>query len=157
MAIFVGTHENKVDRKGRVSVPAKYRDQLAGQEFHGVYIFPHHKYPALIGCGWDQMQQFIEDLEQYDEFSEEYEERAQILFADAEQLAFDGEGRIMLTPDLMAHAGIADRAAFVAQGKTFHIWNPETYAEHRAATRKRAVEKGVTISARRRRDKEAAA
>ena len=46
------------------------------------------------------------------------------MLADARQLAFDGEGRIVLPGDLAAFASIADECAFVGQGRHFYICEP---------------------------------
>ena len=40
MALFIGTHENKIDRKGRVSLPADYRAELPSEDDRTIYIFP---------------------------------------------------------------------------------------------------------------------
>ena len=50
MALFLDTFVNKLDRKGRVSVPAAYRQQLASQPFQGIIALPSFKHPA-IHCG----------------------------------------------------------------------------------------------------------
>ena len=47
MELFVGKHFNKVDKKGRVSVPKPFRSALYKQTFKGVYVFPQFKYSAL--------------------------------------------------------------------------------------------------------------
>jgi len=57
MALFVGTVVNKVDRKGRVSVPASFRSTLAGQSFGGIVPFPSFKQKALECCAIDFMEQ----------------------------------------------------------------------------------------------------
>jgi MraZ protein len=142
--VFVGSaNANKVDRKGRVSVPASFRKAVAGQEFHGIYVYPHHARPALVAFGDERMAKYMNDLEQLDEFSDEYEELAQVIFSDAEPLSFDGEGRIMLPKHLMEQVGITETAAFVGRGPTFEIMDPDTYAEQRDAARERARKKGV--------------
>jgi len=148
VAIFVGTHENKVDRKGRVSVPAKFRDAVSGQSFHGVVIYPHYELPALEGCGMDQMETYVAQMDSYDLFSSEHEDLATILFADSEQLAFDGEGRIMLPEAFRSHAGIGERAVFAGKGRKFQIWAPEAFARERDSARQRAREKGLTLPLR---------
>lgn len=145
MALFVGTHENKVDRKGRVSVPAKFREAVAGQSFHGVVVYRQHALPALEGCGMDQLEEFVERMEAYDMFSSEHEDMATVLFAESEQLAFDGEGRIMLPPAFMAYAGIGERALFAGKGKRFQIWEPSAYAAERDRARQNVREKGMTL------------
>lgn len=148
MAVFVGTHDNKVDRKGRVSVPAKFREAVAGQSFHGVVIYRHYDLPALEGCGMDQMEAYVEQMEAFDLFSNEHEDLATILFAESEQLSFDGEGRIMLPGHFMEYVGITDRALFAGKGKKFQIWEPQAYADEREAARQRAREKGLTLPQR---------
>ena len=50
-----------------------------------------------------------------------------MLFADARPLAFDVTGRIVIPADLLAHAGITDRAVFVGRGNSFQIWNPDAF------------------------------
>lgn len=145
VAIFVGTHDNKVDRKGRVSVPAKFRDAVAGQSFHGVVVYRHYELPALEGCGMDQMEAYVEQMDAFDLFSNEHEDLTTILFAESEQLSFDGEGRIMLPQHFLEYAGIGERAVFAGKGKRFQIWEPETYAAEREKARQRAREKGLTL------------
>ena len=142
--VFVGSAKaNKVDRKGRVSVPAAFRKAVAGQEFHGIYVYAHHKRPALVAFGEERMTKYMNEIEQLDEFSDEYEELAQVIFSDAEPLSFDGEGRIMLPKDQMEHAGISEQAAFVGRGPTFEIMDPDTYAVQRDSARARATRKGI--------------
>ncbi len=142
--VFVGSAKaNKVDRKGRVSVPAAFRKAVAGQEFHGIYVYAHHKRPALVAFGEERMAKYMNEIEQLDEFSDEYEELAQVIFSDAEPLSFDGEGRIMLPKHQMDHAGITETAAFVGRGPTFEIMDPDIYAEQREAARERAARKGI--------------
>lgn len=148
MAIFVGTHENKVDRKGRVSVPSKFRDAVSGQSFHGVVIYPHYDLPALEGCGMDQMEAYVEQMDSFDLFSSEHEDLATILFAGAEQLAFDGEGRIMLPAPFLAHAGIGERAVFAGKGRKFQIWAPDAFTRERDSAQQRARDKGLTLPLR---------
>ena len=145
VAIFVGTHENKVDRKGRVSVPAKFREAVSRQSFHGVVIYRHYELSALEGCGMEQMESYVEQMDTYDLFSSEHEDLATILFADSEQLAFDGEGRIMLPAAFMDYAGIGERAVFAGKGRKFQIWSPEAFARERESAHQRAREKGLTL------------
>src|ERR1700732_1459657 len=94
VALFLSTFVNKVDRKGRVSVPASFRAALAGQSFAGIVAFRSFKTAAIEGSGIDRIEEMSARLDTLDQFSEEYESLASI-FADAQQLPFDGEGRII--------------------------------------------------------------
>jgi MraZ protein len=137
VALFLSTHVNKVDRKGRVSVPATFRAALAGQRFPGIIVFPSFRAAALDGSGEDRIEEMMARLDRLEQFSDEYENLSS-LFAEAQRLPFDPEGRVILPPDLAEYAGITETAAFVGLGPSFQIWEPQRFAEHRAAMRERA-------------------
>lgn len=144
MALFLSTFVNKVDRKGRVSVPATFRAALVNQSFNGIVAFRSFKHPTIDGSGMDRLEMMSASLETVEQFSEDYDSLAAI-FAEAQQLAFDGEGRIVLSESLIDHAGITESAAFVGLGPTFQIWEPERHKVHQAEMRERAKRQGVTL------------
>lgn len=148
MALFLSTYVNKVDRKGRVSVPASFRAALAGQSFAGIIAFRSFKTAAIEGSGIDRIEEMSARLDALEQFSEDYESLASI-FADAQQLPFDGEGRVVLPEELVAHAEITDSAAFVGLGRTFQIWEPEAHKRHQSEMRERAKRQGTTLPAAR--------
>ena len=119
MALFIDTFVNKIDRKGRVSVPATFRATLAEQTFQGIVAFPSFKLQALQCAGMDWMQSLIDSTQNVDLFSQEHDDLTAALFPDAKQLAFDGEGRIMLPEALCAHAKLTEMAAFAGRGRYF--------------------------------------
>ena len=57
MALFLSTTINKIDKKGRVSVPASLRAALQLQDFSGVVLFRSLIHPILEGCSYDRMVQ----------------------------------------------------------------------------------------------------
>jgi len=145
MALFLSTTTNKVDAKGRVSVPAAFRAALAGQSFHGIIALPSFKYAAIQCGGMEWMEQLSTGVDAYDVFSDEHDTLTATLFANAQQLAFDGEGRIVLPAALVEHADISQQAAFVGRGPLFEIWQPEAFAEYQSEARRRAAEQGLTL------------
>jgi MraZ protein len=144
VALFLSTFVNKVDRKGRVSVPASFRAALTGQSFAGIVAFRSFKTAAIEASGIDRIEEMSARLDALDQFSEDNESLASI-FADAQQLAFDSEGRILLPQPLAEHAGIVESAAFVGLGRTFQIWEPEAHKAHQAELRERAKRQGTTL------------
>lgn len=139
MELFLSTYTNKVDRKGRVSVPATFRSCLATHRHpNTVILFPSLKLDAIEGSGSDYMEELQSRVNQLDPLSEEYDDLT-LMFADAHQLAIDGDGRIVLPEILKEHAEITDEAAFVGRGATFQVWQPARYAAHRDASRERAL------------------
>jgi MraZ protein len=148
MALFLATYINKVDRKGRVSVPASFRTALADQSFGGIVTFRSYKYPALDAFGADRMERLSASIDDLALFSEQQDDLAATIFADAQQLPFDSDGRIVLPESLAAHAGIRDRAAFVGRGPSFQIWEPEAFQRFQAEARDRVRRAGVTLKLR---------
>ncbi len=148
VAVFIGTFENKVDRKGRVSVPAPFRAALQGQVFQGIIAFRSYRAPAIEACGMDFMTRLNESVSDIDLFSETHDDLATTIFADSHQLALDGDGRIMMPAELAEHAGITDRAAFVGKGPIFQIWEPGQLDDHKQQARDRARSQGLTLPLR---------
>jgi DNA-binding transcriptional regulator/RsmH inhibitor MraZ len=105
VALFLSTFVNKVDRKGRVSVPAPFRAALAGQNFAGIIVYPGINFSAIEASGIDRAEELSRRIEILPEFSDE-REAISAIFADMHELPFDGEGRIMLPPELCEHAQI---------------------------------------------------
>ena len=145
MALFLSTTINKVDRKGRVSVPAAFRAVLSGQAFHGIVAFPSFKHPAVQCGGMDWIEKLGAGVDAFDMFSDEHDTLTAALFANAQQLAFDGEGRVMLPEALVAHADLSEQAAFVGRGPLFEVWNPEAFNAYQADAVRQAAEKGLTL------------
>ena len=145
MALFLSTFVNKVDSKGRVSVPATFRAVLSQQSFSGVVAFPSLVYAAVEGSGIDRFERLAEGIDDLNPFSDEHDDFSKAIFGKAHQLPFDGEGRIIIPENLLAHAGITERAAFVGQGRRFQIGEPDSFAEHEAQAVERAKRDRATL------------
>jgi MraZ protein len=125
---FLSTIVNKLDAKGRVSVPAPFRQILAQQNLHGFYCFPSFVAPALEGFGEELLAGIQQRLSAADPFfSEDYDAQAQAVVGETQLLNFDDEGRVRLPDELIAHAGIKDRVTFVGMIQKFQIWEPERF------------------------------
>jgi MraZ protein len=147
MPLLVGQHTNRIDRKGRVSVPKQFRDFCEGRGgYAGIYVYPSPKLPAIEGCDEQYMQRLIESIGKLPLFSEEQNDLAAVLLGSAYALSFDPEGRITLPPDLVAHAALDGEAAFVGRGLTFQIWHPEAFKALRDKALKGIQERGTTLS-----------
>ena len=143
-ALFLSTFINKIDSKGRVSVPASFRIALNGQASNGIVAYPSIKFDAIEAAGPDRFEELAARVDRLPEFSDERDSLSSIL-ADAQSLPFDTEGRIMLSQKLVDHAGLGSSAAFVGLGRTFQIWDPERFAHHQAEMRDRARQRGLTL------------
>ncbi len=130
-AAFFGSSEHKVDRKGRVSIPAAFRQELTGQTFAGIVAFPSRRGAAIEACGADEMTQKIKAMD-FDLLENTAADEPPAIYYDLQRLPFDPEGRIILPASLREFAGIEDQTKFVGIGKTFQIWSPRVLTEHRA-------------------------
>jgi MraZ protein len=148
MTLFLSTYVNKLDKKGRVSVPASFRLALTGQAFPGIVAFRSYKLPTIEGMGIDRMQRLSDSVDQLDLFSDAQDDLAATIFADSHMLSFDGDGRIILSSLLLDHAQIKDAIAFVGRGATFQIWNPDAFQSHQQKARQRVQDKQATLKLR---------
>jgi MraZ protein len=147
VALFASTFFNKIDRKGRVSVPAPFRAALMGQPFAGIVAFRSLKYSALDAGGYDQLEEIAKSLDELPGLSDERDALASMI-SDAHQLPFDSEGRVGLPQSLLAYAGIHDNVAFVGIGHSFQIWDPEAFHRHQDEMRDRVRQRGFTLPPR---------
>jgi MraZ protein len=134
---FVSHYMLRLDAKGRISVPASFRAVLARDGFDGLYCYPALDRPALDAGGNALLAEIQALIAGYSPYSEQREQFALSLYGTSETLKIDGEGRVVLTESLKAHAGIIDAASFVGLGHKFRIWEPGRFrAELAEATEK---------------------
>jgi MraZ protein len=144
VALFVSSFTNKIDRKGRVSVPAPYRQVLAAKGSDMVVLYPHPKHEAIEGSGMDWLDDYFARLAQLPEYDED-RDALQSLFSQVNQVTPDGEGRIILPDILIGRAGLSENAIFVGAGAKFEIWEPGRYAEHLGRQQARLRERNLTV------------
>ena len=124
--VFVGTFRHSIDEKNRMAIPAKWRAAAKGaQEFY-VLPLPNQHLFALPESAMDKMLERVDDIS-----IGEYERRnvLRLITGDAHGTPCDSQGRIMLTEELMKHAGIEDEAVLVGVLKGFEIWSPARLEE----------------------------
>lgn len=127
MSVFLYHHKNKVDAKGRVSLPADFRAAVADSGFSGVFLNIAIDPDCIEGFGQNRLQDIIDMIDGLPDFDEEREEIESTYFSASQPLLFDSDGRIVLSQALRDHAGIGDMAMFVGMGRHFQIWSPEVY------------------------------
>lgn len=130
---FVSNTINRVDKKGRVSIPAGFRTVLGGQSILHLILSVEH--PVAEAGGSDFVDMNMQRLSQMDPFSEEYEMWSFCMIGDADELKIDTEGRIILSDHIREHTGITDAVAFVGRGPFFQLWEPERFRTYREEAR----------------------
>ncbi len=145
MALFLSTYINRVDKKGRVCVPASFRTAL---EQPSLVIFKSSNHDALEGFSVSRMEELSMRLDQFDVFSDAQDDIATAIFAESLPLNIDGDGRIVLPQDLLNFADIDDEAAFVGMGAKFQIWSPKKLDERKNNARQTVKTQKLTLPAK---------
>ena len=139
---FLSTFTNKIDAKGRISVPADFRAVLTKRGSGGLVLGPSERCAALEGGGEDYLKDIQKQIDSLPPFSPERQFLIDAKMPALRHLTPDGEGRIMITliDQLEAHTGLAcpGQAVFVGRGNHFQIWHPDAWAERQREANNRA-------------------
>lgn len=141
MALFLSTFVNKLDKKGRISVPAQFRAYLSDENFSGVILYESFINPSIEGCNIERIKKLSNAIDDLDPFCEDRDSFATAILAGSIQISMDSDGRIILPDNLIEIANLKDKAIFVGKGKTFEIWQPEKFSDYMYCAKQRAKEK----------------
>ena len=136
--MFLSTYENKLDKKGRVSVPASFRSHLSNLGYNGVICYPSFNNSSIEVCSQDRIEKLSNTIDTLNPFEDKRDYFATSVLSESINLQFDSEGRISLTDKLLDHAKIKKNILFVGLGKTFQIWEPRLFEKFKILARKKA-------------------
>ena len=138
--MFLSSYENKLDKKGRVSVPATFRSHLSSLGYNGFICYPSFNHSALEACSQDRIEKLSNTIDSLNPFEEKRDYFATSILSESVNLQFDTEGRVSLTEKLLKHANINSNVLFVGLGKTFQIWEPKIFEKFKVVARKKAYQ-----------------
>ena len=136
--MFLSSHENKVDKKGRVSVPASFRSYITNLGYNGFICYPSFNYSAIEACSQNRIEQIADSIDALNPFEEKRDVFATSVLSESSNVQFDSEGRVTISEKLLDHAKIKNLMLFVGQGKTFQIWEPKAFERFKLQARKKA-------------------
>ena len=138
--MLLSSYENKIDKKGRVSVPVTFRSHLSSLGFNGFVGYPSFNHAALEACSQDRIEKLSNTIDSLNPFEEKRDFFATSILSESENLNFDTEGRVSITEKLLNHAKIKNYVLFVGLGKTFQIWEPSNFEKFKIVARKKAFQ-----------------
>ena len=138
--MFLSSYENKLDKKGRVSVPASFRSHLSSLGYNGFIAYPSFNHEALEACSEDRIEKLSKTIDSLNPFEEKRDYFATSILSESVSLQFDSEGRVLLVDKLIDHARIKNNILFVGLGKTFQIWEPSSFEKFKIVARKKAYQ-----------------
>jgi MraZ protein len=155
MTQFLGTHKGKLDKKGRISVPAQFRAVLEALGTADIVLFPSFRHPCIEAWPAPAFAALSAGHTRLDVFSDASDNLAAALFATAHPARPDGEGRLVLPEDLVAEAGLSEAVSFIGANQCFQIWDTERALAHIRDARARARDFRLTLPSPGRGDGEA--
>jgi MraZ protein len=130
VVLFLSSYINKIDKKGRVSIPAQFRAALGNQSFQGVIAYGSFINDCVEACGVERIEYLNKTIDNLDPYSDARDAFATAILGGSIQLPFDKEGRVILPTELVEIANLEDQACFVGKGSTFEIWEPKKFHEY---------------------------
>lgn len=127
MVEFEGVASVSLDSKGRLVVPARYRDQIArlsatvvvtADPLKCLMLYPH--------AAWLPLRDKLAALS---DLGLRTRSLKQVMLGYAQEFEFDSAGRILLTPDLREFAGLDKSVKLVGQGNRIELWDAARWAE----------------------------
>ena len=123
--MFLGTYEPKLDEKGRVILPARFREDMEGgivltrgQE-HCIYAFPAQEF-----------EQMTVELRRAPLSSKQARDYIRVLLSGAYKEVPDKQGRITLPPDLRKYAGLDRELTVIGAGSRAEIGNSQAWNDY---------------------------
>lgn len=146
MSRFLSSATNKIDAKGRVSVPAPFRSVLTSLGIEELYCFQDFHFPAINIGGPDLLMRFERQLENLDPFSLEANRISLVVHGGGVFMRLDQEGRLSVTDFIRSHTGIAGEVTFAGRSDYFQVWRPEDFSAAQMAAREELRKRGLNPS-----------
>ncbi len=125
MDLFVSRFTNKIDKKGRVSLPSSFRNVLPKSNKNEIILYKSIKTNSIEGCGVERLKEIAKRINNLDFFSEDYDDFSTSIFSEIIPTKIDSEGRFLISEELKNFANLKNEATFFGQGYYFQIWNPK--------------------------------
>ena len=100
MNLFLSQYVNKIDKKGRVSLPSEFRNILPIENKNELILFKSLKFSAIDGCNYERINKIAERIDKLDLFSDDQDDFSTSIFSEIVPTNLDKEGRFLI-PELL--------------------------------------------------------
>ena len=146
MNLFLSHYTNKLDKKGRVSLPSSFRSVLPKENKNEIILFKSLKYKSIEGCSSQRISKIANRIDKLDIFSDDQEDFSTSIFSEIVSTNLDKEGRFIIPEKLKEYSNINNEAAFIGQGHYFQIWEPKAAVARQRQSRERLISEKKTLS-----------
>ena len=140
---FLSHATNRIDSKGRVSVPSMFRSALSALDIRELYCFQDFVFPAISAGGPELLDRFERQISGEDPFSPQANQMSLLVHGGGVFMKLDQEGRLMVTDFIRDFTGIDTEVTFVGRADHFQLWAPHVFAETQAAAREERRLRGL--------------
>lgn len=144
--MFLGVNALNLDAKGRLAIPAKYRDDLADCCASRVVATISPWDNCLLLYPDSEWREIARKVSRLPNAKRQNQLLQRLLLGHATELEMDGQGRILLAPALREYASLDKRVALVGQGHKFEIWSEQVWLDKRDAWLAEANDPGSILS-----------
>ena len=131
--MFRGRYDHTIDPKGRLSIPARYREELAARTVTTLVLSEgDHCVSAYPLDEWEKLE---ESLRQQSPFLPERRSVVRLIVASAKECPVDRAGRTLVPPELRDFAGLRKDVVIAGALESFEIWSRERWIDHRQSLR----------------------
>lgn len=129
---FRGSFEHTVDEKGRVSIPAKFREIVLGLQDDRLVLtkFIIDSYRCLDVYPQVEWERFEDELDKKPRFDEDFLKLENFYLSSAQDCIVDKQGRILLPPMLREYAGLKKDVMFTGARQKFRIWDKDIWQKY---------------------------
>ncbi|MGB1008779.1 MAG: division/cell wall cluster transcriptional repressor MraZ [Thiolinea sp.] len=125
--MFRGISNISIDAKGRLSMPAKYRDAITESALGQIVITVDHSDKCLLVYPMDQWEKVERTLMGLPNMNRRVRNMQRLILGHASELELDGQGRILLPAPLREYAGLGKKAVLVGQATKFELWDADVW------------------------------
>ena len=145
MDLFISKFINKIDKKGRVSLPSSFRNVLPKSNRNEIILYKSLKTPSIEGSGVGRLKEISKRINNLDFFSEDYDDFSTSIFSEIITTNIDKEGRFVIPEELKNFANIKSEIGFFGQGHYFQIWEPKAGLRNSELARKRLLQEKKSL------------
>ena len=145
MDLFVSQFVNKIDKKGRVSLPSLFRNVLSKNNKNEIILFKSLKFKSIEGCSSERINKIANKIDELDIFSDDQDDFATSIFSEIIPTNLDKEGRFLIPENLKSYSNISSEVTFIGQGHYFQMWEPQAAIKRQKNSRERLVRKKRTL------------
>ena len=124
--MWQGQYEHAIDAKGRTSVPARFRDAIAGPH-EGGFVITSGLDPCLVAYPLEEWRAFEEKLSKLPRFDPHVVKLRRIYVSAAVETQIDSQGRVLVPPTLRAYASLEKDVVWAGMGRYAELWSKERW------------------------------